>query len=650
MNKGFGPRVILVMGVVLAIPVALQGPGVSALEVATDLFTVVIPIAFSYAIVRHRILDIAIVVRIGLQYLLARNALRIAVAAPLLALLYVVLTNPDATMKEILIGQPMYVSLAVMAAGALTARKRLMVAIDRRFFREAYDRERLLQAILEDVDGLYANEQGLNRISERLDAALHPTALLFWFSHDDREHLRLSHSRSSSGIVAGETCSLSASAIQQLEHDDRALYVSGLTPVDDSGDVRDLCKRLDVELLVPMLGRDGRLRGTMMLGAKRSDEAYTPAELMLLQRIARQIGTVKEHVELRSRIEEEQRVRSEVLGHLASADINLLKECPKCGTCYDSSQTVCDLDGRELTMTLPVERTVESRYRLDRLIGRGGMGAVYAAVDLRLRREVAVKIMLGRNFGNQNALKRFDREARAVARLNHPNIVAVFDYGTLAGQGAFLVMERVEGVMLRTELNRQSRFPPPGCESWIAEILEGVAAAHAHGIIHRDLKPENVLIVSGSTETASRVKLLDFGLARFASSSTEETMSISATGVAVGTIAYMAPEQILGKAVDERTDIFSLGVMLLEILTGRRLLSANLTRRLAEIQAGIPVAMIDHSPLRVALERSVAAEPRNRYATVDELRRGVLPAIASWLATASVPKATPHPASGDTTC
>src|ERR1700730_4115105 len=147
------------------------------------------------------------------------------------------------------------------------------------------------------------------------------------------------------------------------------------------------------------------------------------------------------------------------------------------------------------------------------MIGRGGMGAVYEATDVRLNRRIAIKIMLGNMFGDRVALRRFEREAQASARLNHPNIITVYDYGAIRTDGAYLVMELVRGTTLRSELQRTGGLDPKTAAAWFTQLLEGVNAAHQAGVIHRDLKPENVLISSdASTREKSReqIKVLDF--------------------------------------------------------------------------------------------------------------------------------------------
>jgi eukaryotic-like serine/threonine-protein kinase len=261
------------------------------------------------------------------------------------------------------------------------------------------------------------------------------------------------------------------------------------------------------------------------------------------------------------------------------------------------------------------------------LIGKGGMGAVYEAHDLRLGRSVAVKILLGRAFGQPTALRRFRREAHAAARLNHPNIVSIYDFGSLEGQGAYLVMERVSGETLRTELGRTAVLPPAVVIDWFDPLLEGLAAAHAQGIVHRDLKPENVVARrEGSRGLA--VKILDFGLAKLHGAEPPASGTMTAEGAVLGTLGYMSPEQLVGGDVDHRTDIFAVGVMLVEALTGRRPFEGEsyVERTRPRAPLALPV-----SPLRAAvdelLRRCLAVDPRDRYGSAAELRDDLVSAL-----------------------
>ena len=141
------------------------------------------------------------------------------------------------------------------------------------------------------------------------------------------------------------------------------------------------------------------------------------------------------------------------------------------------------------------------------------MGTVYSATDLRLGRSVAVKLLRGSTLASDQARRRFDREARASARLHHPNIITVYDYGNAGHDAAYLVMERLVGTTLRPEILRRGRLQPAVAAAWFDQILDGVCAAHSAGIIHRDLKPENVFVIQGERGAPASIKLLDFGLA-----------------------------------------------------------------------------------------------------------------------------------------
>jgi len=204
-------------------------------------------------------------------------------------------------------------------------------------------------------------------------------------------------------------------------------------------------------------------------------------------------------------------------------------------------------------------------------IGAGGMGEVYRARDTRLQRDVAIKVLPERLAANEQALARFEREARVVAALTHPGILAIHDVGR-EGSTAFAVMELLEGATLRDEL-RGGPLPPRKAAECAAQAAEALAAAHDKGVVHRDLKPENLFVTRDG-----RLKILDFGLAREergqaeAAAETESPTLVRETdpGAVVGTVGYMSPEQVRGEVVDHRSDIFSLGCVLQELLTGRR--------------------------------------------------------------------------------
>ena len=205
-------------------------------------------------------------------------------------------------------------------------------------------------------------------------------------------------------------------------------------------------------------------------------------------------------------------------------------------------------------------------YEIVEPLGKGAMGEVYRARDQRLGRDVAIKVLPEHTASSPDALARFEFEARAVAALNHPNILAIHDVGSTAG-GSFAVMELLEGETLRERLAREGRLPPRKALDIAVQLARGLAAAHARGIVHRDLKPSNVFLTSDG-----RLKILDFGVAVHEATShaasVADTRSALDAGMIVGTIGYMAPEQVRGESASVRSDVFSYGLVVYETLTG----------------------------------------------------------------------------------
>jgi hypothetical protein len=314
----------------------------------------------------------------------------------------------------------------------------------------------------------------------------------------------------------------------------------------------------------------------------------------------------------------------------AKRDIeNLLKECPICGRCYDVDARTCTTDGTDLKMNALVERNIDGRYRLLRLIGRGGMGAVYQAQDLRLNRVVAVKLLTGTSITDGTSLKRFEREARAAAALTHRNIIGVYDCGRLVSHGAYLVMEYKQGQTWRSELLRQGQIAPHIVSEWTDQVLDGLAVAHEHGVVHRDLKPENLLLTE-LPEGSPVVKILDFGLAKWSTDDEASTL-MTGPGEILGTYGYMSPEQLSGRPVDERTDLFAVGVITFEMLTGRRPFTGEtvpgLLRSLVEDELRFPGEGDAVRRLESILQWSVAKDPKDRARSAEVLRRELVPAL-----------------------
>jgi eukaryotic-like serine/threonine-protein kinase len=266
------------------------------------------------------------------------------------------------------------------------------------------------------------------------------------------------------------------------------------------------------------------------------------------------------------------------------------------------------------------------RYKLRSLIGEGGMGQVYRATDTTLGRDVAVKLLLPDIAPGSEQLQRFEQEARAAGALNHPNILAIYDVGTVDGL-SYVVSELLEGETLR-DRTRGGAIPIRKTIDYAHQIARGLAAAHAKGIVHRDLKPENIFITKDG-----HVKILDFGLAKlsnplgdFGAESEAETVRVKTrAGTIMGTVGYMSPEQVKGAAVDYRSDIFSFGAVFYEMLTGKRafrgesaieIMSAILSQEPPEpTEAELAIAPAFERIVRHCLEK----RPENRFQSTRDL-------------------------------
>ena len=215
-----------------------------------------------------------------------------------------------------------------------------------------------------------------------------------------------------------------------------------------------------------------------------------------------------------------------------------------------------------------VGRLLERRYRIGPRIARGGMASVYEATDTRLDRTVAVKVMHPGLGDDQEFAERFVREARAAARLNHPHVVGVYDQGDDTSDGqdtVFLVMEYVPGHTLRDVVRKEAPMPPRRALALLEPVVSALGAAHRAGLIHRDVKPENVLIADEAH--GGRIKVADFGLAKAVSADTQHTAT---GGVLIGTVSYLAPELVVDGRADARADVYAVGVVLYELLTGAK--------------------------------------------------------------------------------
>ena len=246
-----------------------------------------------------------------------------------------------------------------------------------------------------------------------------------------------------------------------------------------------------------------------------------------------------------------------------------MKVCPECHSCYDDGVRSCGEGSHPTLIPIrPGERLIAEKYRLDRLIGRGGIGAVYEAQHLGLDRAVAVKLLRHDYLEDEQALARFRREARAVARIRHPNVADIYDSGVLSTGEPYIAMELVAGETLRTLLDRAGPLLIAQAARIGRQLAEGIEAAHQSGVIHRDLKPSNVILGSDHTG-APQAKILDFSIAKVDDVMGTGSEALTTAGGLLGTPHYMSPEQCEESPLDARSDLYALGVLLYEMLGGR---------------------------------------------------------------------------------
>jgi len=274
------------------------------------------------------------------------------------------------------------------------------------------------------------------------------------------------------------------------------------------------------------------------------------------------------------------------------------------------------------------------KYRVERVLGMGGMGVVVAAMHMELERRVALKFLLPSALANAVAVGRFAQEARAVVRLKSEHVARVIDVGRLENGAPFIVMEYLDGTDLGTLLETRGRLPVHEAVDYMLQACEAVAEAHALGIIHRDLKPRNLFVTTG-VDGHPMVKVLDFGISKFTGASVSQSlqqMSLTKTNDIMGSPMYMSPEQLRSsRRVDERSDVWSLGVILYECLTGKvpfeadsvtelcAMLLQDAHKPVCELRADVPLGVT------AAIDRCLQKHPEGRFLTVADLAAALVP-------------------------
>ncbi|MBZ5569326.1 MAG: protein kinase [Acidobacteriia bacterium] len=507
------------------------------------------PACMTYAVLRHRVFDVSVMIRQGLQYAVARRAL--LALAPLMTVLLVadLMTHRQQTVGQV-VGERgwIYIVLGSLAAFAHTQQDKWLAALDRRFFRERYDAQRLLREVLDDVHGAANVEAVTSTVTAKIEAALHP------------EYVTLLTREAAEPAYRPVACAPASATPSRMDAEAKLIGILRLLakPLEiasgESSWLRDQLPPSEtqwlhsarVDLIIPVALSLGQREMLLMLGPKRSEEPYSGEDKEFLLSLAGSLRLLLERPAVS--------VPADYAFH----------ECPQCGWCSGPESSVCAQDGAPLTV-VAAPRLLAGRYRLDRRIGRGGMGAVYAARDTALERDVAAKLIREELIGSTSAAQRFRQEAQAAAGFSHANVVTIYDYG-LAGSRAYLIMELLHGCSLREEIQRAGRLPAERVLGLFGGVCAAVEAGHRRRLIHRDLKPENIFLAR--SDDGEVAKILDFGLVRTVTEDTQVTRETGA-GMVIGTLPYMGPEQMRGCVPTPAFDLWALTVVIYESLTGQ---------------------------------------------------------------------------------
>ncbi len=385
--------------------------------------------------------------------------------------------------------------------------------------------------------------------------------------------------------------------------------------------------------VAPVRGPRGDLLGAVVADGK---EAWDDVERGLLLGFAHQLGGALELQRMKEQLAAA-RQRSSRLGGTTQS-LEILYVCPTCSRCWGPETRQCGADGTPLTEPRGFPHRVLDRYALRFLLGEGGMGAVFEAYDEKLDRVVALKVVKPEHFRNATVRRRFVQEANAIAAIRHPNVVELYDSGDLGDGSMFLVMERLHG----RDLADLHRLTGAGTPAQVASLLrQGAAAlgaAHGAGIVHRDVKPENVFLSPAGD--GFRVRVLDFGLAK----RVDGDRNLTQSGLIVGTPAWMPPEQISGREVDERADVYSFAAVCYLALTGRGVtVERDLDKVFVDVVRNPPPpvsALLPAAPaavdaaFRAALDKKPEARPRDVVAWATALAaalEGLPSAGAGWV-------------------
>ena len=314
-----------------------------------------------------------------------------------------------------------------------------------------------------------------------------------------------------------------------------------------------------------------------------------------------------------------------------------MKTCPQCGKEYDEQTKFCPTDGSTLRTAAGsgdgiIGSVIADRYHVLRKLGEGGMGQVYLAEHVKMGRMSAIKVMTPSLASDADAVGRFNREAANASKISHPNIAAIYDFGETSDGLMYLAMEFVEGESLTKLCEALGALPAPRAAAIARQVADALEAAHERGIVHRDLKPDNIMISRGR-DGADLVKVVDFGIAKAAEGTGQK---VTRTGLVVGTPEYMSPEQLTGDTLDGRSDVYALGLVTFNMLTGvLPFTGQNSTEALLKRLTDPPLALAEARPdlswpdaLQAVLNRALWRLASGRYQHASEFGVAIVSAVA----------------------
>ena len=381
------------------------------------------------------------------------------------------------------------------------------------------------------------------------------------------------------------------------------------------------------KIVLPVMGGAGEIYGALKISGKTA--AWGETEKRLIFGFANQLGSTLEMQKMRKDLTSVREKMALRIDEFHAKGISTLQVCSHCSRCFDDSAVNCPVDGAALRIPQILPYRIFDRYRMLRFLGQGGTGIVFQAEDEKLHRHVAVKILRKEFPDDPSQQKRWEREARTIARLHHPGIVGLYDIGELDDGAEFLIMEFLEGV----DMSRKLRIDGPGTPSQVCQLIQQVGdaltCAHEISVVHRDLKPAN-LFMTASASNSFQMKVVDFGLAK---SLNEEHRSLTMTGVLIGSPSYMSPEQIRGQKVDHRSDLFSFASVVYELLTGTVAFSAqSVPDVLVRILADAPQPLSAHikdipSEIQRDFDWAMEKDPQKRPASVMQWVEELVPRL-----------------------